>query len=421
MEWLQFRHALTQPKWQEWVEQPHEPTPSDTEAALRQFQKDTSSIQNASHSGLVIALLVSAIAGCLAMAGACSYSGNAPINLWLMLGLFALLPFALTLLTLWGLRRALRPDAPIAVVGQLALRPLLKRLPQQHLQSPVFKHWLLWKLQRLSLAFQVGAVVCFLIMALFQDLAFAWSSTVAERGTQAEKLVENFLVHLSWPWQWLLGAPSQELLSSSRFYRGGAEQSASFNGELLGQWWSYLVMAMVTYGLLPRLMLALWLRYRLAKTLLNEMRHSGDIERFALTLEPNLASTSDAANIESKLLSDVDSWQSDAICLAWQWQPKQIQSTKVLGLSSWQEDNQWLANIAPQWNASVQLLVTPQQVPTAELADTIEVIRTKNPKLDISLWLLSGPEKAAEGARKSWQLFARKYQLPFGERVEGGQ
>ena len=408
LSWLLFRHSLNSPDWQVQLREQFGDNKPALSRAMQQWLQQQPGY-GLVHSSSWPLLLLAAVVGALTLTGICSYSGNAPINLWLLLGLFALLPLLMAVLGLWSWRSVRTPAAALPVSAQLLFRPLLSKVGEWQLDSHLLKPWLLWRLQGLALAFQLGAIAGFLMLALFQDLAFGWSSTLVERGTW----MDDFLLLMSAPWSWLLAAPSEELLTASHFYRG----SEGFNAELLRQWWSYLVMVMITYGALPRLLLALWMGSRVSKYLRSEMANSGDLERFKRALFGITNGTDAAHELEKQPLAAASDWNNQQIRLAWQWQPQQITTEAVLGLQSWEQESHWLAQQAIDWKHPVAILITGQQVPTAELADVVAVIRKANSKLPVELWLLSSQQQITEGARKSWQLFARKYALSFSERA----
>ena len=200
------------------------------------------------------------------------YTGDAPINIvnvlvvlilpQLLLLLFwclAALPVRLPLIG--GLRSMLGFLNP----GRLA-RAMMQRFPSSDAQptdslwdadnavamAPAAR-WLVsfWS-QLFSVAFNLGALLAVFYLIAFSDLAFGWSTTLAIDSTRFHGIVSL----LSWPWHALVpeAVPSAALVEASRYYRldtgalGNAAQAAQ-----LGGWWPFLVAALVSYGLLPRL------------------------------------------------------------------------------------------------------------------------------------------------------------------------
>ncbi|MCV6606343.1 MAG: DUF2868 domain-containing protein, partial [Porticoccaceae bacterium] len=212
LSWLLFRHSLADKQWQSHVrEQFAGKEVSPPEALSQWLQQQRGYAISTTHWPL---MLLFAGIGALSLVGVCSYSGAAPVNLWLLLGLFAFVPLIMTLLAGLAWRNSRQPSQPLPILGQLAFRSLLSRTEEWRLDTALFKPWLLWQLQRLAISFQLGVIAGFLLLALFQDLAFAWSSTLVDRGGW----MDDLLVWLSIPWSWLLAAPSEELLVNSHFY-----------------------------------------------------------------------------------------------------------------------------------------------------------------------------------------------------------
>jgi hypothetical protein len=90
------------------------------------------------------------------------------------------------------------------------------------------------------------------MLVTFSDLAFGWSTTLEADSAAVTRVVHG----ISRPWAALVPAavPSAELVAQSQFYRleGSAVDTAP---RVLGAWWPFTLLALVTYGLLPRLAL----------------------------------------------------------------------------------------------------------------------------------------------------------------------
>ena len=125
--------------------------------------------------------------------------------------------------------------------------------------------------QRVGVFFNVGALaVCTYLIAV-TDLAFAWSTTLPIETATMTRLLQT----LAWPWWWLADAvPSAELVEASRYFR----QEGSYDPARLAGWWSFLVAALVTYGLVPRVTLWLVARRRLWQARCDLPLDHGDCE-----------------------------------------------------------------------------------------------------------------------------------------------
>jgi hypothetical protein len=116
--------------------------------------------------------------------------------------------------------------------------------------------------QWFAVLFNVGALLAALHLIVFSDLAFGWSTTLTISTADASAWIDRLAA--PWRWWWPGAVPSLELIDATRYYRlnqgllPGAP--AAVDVAQLGQWWPFLVAAMLCYGLLPRLV-ALWLSY----------------------------------------------------------------------------------------------------------------------------------------------------------------
>ena len=121
--------------------------------------------------------------------------------------------------------------------------------------TPAVERWLLTALtQRAALAFNLGALVATIYLVTVRALAFAWSTTLEVDPA----VMTRFFQLMATPWRWLtLAVPTRELVEASRYFPG-----RSYDPDLLGDWWPFLVAALVTYGLLPRVLLATYAAYR---------------------------------------------------------------------------------------------------------------------------------------------------------------
>ncbi|MEM6553637.1 MAG: DUF2868 domain-containing protein [Planctomycetota bacterium] len=236
-----------------------------------QLRRRTAAGLSAVTAGLV---LIGIILGYTSALAVFAYDGNQPVNIvcaLLVYGIANLALLALTILLvlpqqaiplkrdgepkenfLTGLRDALLWISP-GRLGSLLLRVLPGDLKHtaQHLQTHhrVYGHAQAWQIitwsQTLAIAFHAAALAAFLQLVLFTDLAFGWATTL-DLGP------ESFHTLTAWialPWSWLgFANPSWTLVHDSRFFRG---QPFDANG--LQAWWPFVLMVMLTYGILPRI------------------------------------------------------------------------------------------------------------------------------------------------------------------------
>ena len=208
------------------------------------------------------------------------YDGHYPVNVVAALALLVIAPLLLmfaSLLLMPGRVPGLRvlQDAVAAVnVGNLAASVFNRfgTSPRSELKldwggarggplARLAKWQVMFFSQLAGLSFSLAATSTAFALVVFTDLAFGWSTTLNVASDQAHRLVE----WVSSPWQSWLGdaVPSAVLVEESRFFRlDSADPVAVSAGRLTG-WWPFLLMSLLTYGVLPRCALLLLARARL--------------------------------------------------------------------------------------------------------------------------------------------------------------
>jgi len=194
---------------------------------------------------LWVGALLSFASGVALTAGLLRYSGEALINVMVFLAVAVGLQLASLLLTAAAVViNRFRPRA-----GQWLLRftrvELISR--QLTLSSPLIRLRAFGLLQAWAVALNVGILIAMLFKVLFFDLSFGWATTLDVSATQ----IHDLLAALSLPWgQALPGAvPSLEEVEQSRIVL-----AEGTSGTGAASWWKFLFAAVMTYGLLPRLL-----------------------------------------------------------------------------------------------------------------------------------------------------------------------
>jgi hypothetical protein len=215
---------------------------------------------------------VGSLAGVAVALAAFAYDGSQPVNVVRLLLLLVgaqLVFLALTLLLLPkhvpGLRHVqdllttLNPGAWAAgVYARLArARPDVARLFDVHAARPAARRFAKWQFlvwsQTAAVMFNVAALLTAVMLVTFSDLAFGWSTTLDVPAATASRIVRAIAA----PWASFvpLAVPSPELVEQSQFFRLERAAVAASEARALGAWWPFTVLAVVTYGLLPRLLL----------------------------------------------------------------------------------------------------------------------------------------------------------------------
>ena len=195
--------------------------------------------------------------GFSAMATFLLASGRGLVNVFLFLLLFVLLQAVGAAGSAFVMLCGARNSRPAG--GTFApARALLKRVfPDQRILDdcgPALRLLLLRYTQEMGTLFTAGAVAAFFVVLSFSDFTFVWGSTFGA----SDAAVQAFTDVLAAPWAaWCPPATvSAQLIAESRFHPAVTDFSQANLATLRG-WWPFLIMAMLTYALLPRVLL--WL------------------------------------------------------------------------------------------------------------------------------------------------------------------
>ena len=238
---------------------------------------------NTAARGLALACaIVGALAGAITAFGSFFYDGGQRVNVLLVLALFGIFP----LLSIIAFVVASFSRDGLAAISGGQLGTIIARvMPCVQLSKvaglasgtagPEVAKWLLlgWS-QYLGLGFGAGALGVAMALILFTDLAFGWSTTIEVSSDTFLSAVRAAAL----PWQsWLPQAvPDEPLINASRYFRISTNTARDVDPIVLARWWPFVVMAMLCYGVLPRLVTLAVARWRLrvacAQALLNDSR-----------------------------------------------------------------------------------------------------------------------------------------------------
>ena len=246
---------------------------------------------------------VGAIIGVGVALTAFHYDGTRPVNVVTLLAALVVLPSVLLLATLLlipsrvGALRAIQ-DALATINPGAVGAALYRRLAQPPQQlAPLFgwhqgrsaaasrfgKWQLLYWSQAAAVALFAAVITTAIVLVTFTDLAFGWSTTLAADPATIERLVRAIAL----PWATLFpnAVPDLTLIERSQFFRlDGGRALAGASRELAG-WWPFTILAIVTYGALPRLVMlvvcAVQLRRATRALLLDDPRVTALLDRMA--------------------------------------------------------------------------------------------------------------------------------------------
>ncbi len=224
-----------------------------------------------------ISSIVTAFFGLLAGVGlgwgGLAYSGSHPVNLFLILVLLAGIPFLLTSIAIilsflpTGIGRSGRLTHRLIKIlrGMVSFLKRLGLIDRVHAdavisgitrfrnRSAIYHSLLRWSvssvIQLRAFCFHLGILVAVLWRGIVQDVAFAWQTTL---NINPENLY-RFTRFLSRPWKFFISPPVLEQVEGSRIIL--KEGIIGLNNSDLVVWWPFLCLLILTYGVLPRLLL----------------------------------------------------------------------------------------------------------------------------------------------------------------------
>lgn len=323
------------------------------------------------------------LAGMLLGGVSLSYAPDGRINLPLVWLLWAALPFVGTLAaTLLLLRPASRPWISRFSGASAWWQPTAEQ-----------RWWLLSRLHWLWAVFACGILLIFLLLLVFSDLAFGWSSTLLSNSQVLLPVFQS----ISLPWQafWPQAVPDLVLLEQTHFARieptPGGFAAAS-------RWWSFLLASLLVYNLLPRLLLAGYCHWRWSRM------ESGTLQIDALSAQQPVLP---ALNNNHLQLGQINDWQQ-ASCIHWQLTNHQTKSSLQLGVGDWQEEQQHWQQWLTQPPRQLIWQVSGSRTPVAELADYLTEARSRGIQQALQLVPVAA---TTERHQASWKAFARAQQL----------
>jgi hypothetical protein len=243
------------------------------------------------------------------------YDGSAPVNVVRLLALLVVPQLLLLLANLLllipgrvpGLAAvqnalaAINPGAlAAAVVRQLSHRIEATVLVWAAAPSAASRRFAKWQMlhwsQLAAVGFNGGILATAIALVTFTDLAFGWSTTLNVDAEVASRLVRIIAA----PWRELVpsAVPDPALVTASQVFRL-ENTTAAVDSRALAGWWSFSVMAILVYGLLPRLLFLAFVSWRLRRAtralLLDDARVAALLDRLAAPAVETRATAAPAA------------------------------------------------------------------------------------------------------------------------------
>ncbi len=221
-----------------------------------------------------------------------TYTGSNPLNVFHYLAVFVFLQLFILLLLICSLavrgRKRLTSSSLLSsLVADLLIRlfksagrrllsgmraekregflAILGIMKAKRTYSPLLFWPILLTIQLFAVCFNIGMLAITLFKVTVTDMAFGWQSTVQFSADA----VFHFIKLMALPWSWFVSPgiayPSLSEIEGSRIVlKDGIYHLATGN---LVSWWPFLCFALVTYGLLPRLILLLVAHYKKGSSL----------------------------------------------------------------------------------------------------------------------------------------------------------
>jgi hypothetical protein len=332
--------------------------------------------------------LLAFVGGIVLAAASLNYAPTGRINiLWLWL-LWAGLPFIGSLVSLCFV---------FSGQGQPWLFRWRERRLHWHL-SPVERLQMLLGIQQLWLVAGAGLLITYLILLLFTDLAFGWSSTLIDESKHIVSWSQT--IAAPWGWLWPSAVPDASLVEATRYTRIDPHAGQT---QWAGEWWRFLLASLVVYNILPRALIAT----AIALTLRCRSPHTLHVRAPVITdtRSPVPDSTVDAP----------DNWQA-VPKIGWELIDKMpaSEAALTLGIADWQHDKSALQELLLTSPARLRWQVNANRSPVAELGDLMQLARgagVAQQALDVVSDSATDPLRHTA----SWRAFANRHQLVWLE------
>ncbi len=334
--------------------------------------------------------------GFLAAYGVLAGDVDGRVNLLFLLVLFAFLPVAGLLLSIFLMVKG----GGKGLAGWILDIPLWPRHLVLALSRLGLTHgrelWLFYQTQILAVSFSVGCLLLYLLLLLGSDITFVWRSTLLE----PEDLLP-VLKAIGTPWRfWTEAQASLALIEQTRDFR---LDSQGMSQPVVGLWWKYILATQLAYNLLPRSLMLVVARQKY-RTRLQRSR-----VRYGCDSQPQLTS---AVADENSLANLARSVTSPYTLLDW----ADVSSSCYERIQQLLGDAAEIYPIGPLQHQgathspgdhSLVVVVKSWEPPLAELADRLNDIDSNADKLILPLdWSDTGVRQPSPAHLDEWRRFA---------------
>ena len=361
--------------------------------------------------------ILGVVVGAGAASASLGYRGNAPINLWQFLAIFVVLQLLLWAATLLAVGTSwLRKTTWLSMSQRWLLHMANRRIaPQLLTRGRLYQEsqrWLLVQLtQRFGVFFNIGVLLVFGWLVIFSELTFAWSTTPANFKPS---MLTAIVGALALPWSWLLpscapGAEAVELTRWSRLDASFMTEDQAAAAQYASDWWAFLYLAVIFWGLLPRLGAWLWARRKFRLSLQRvPLNHAAFLDLYEQMLPTAIGTWQGPtpAQVQGQLLprpgetgaatsaKPIAAADGQVDVVVWGgWQLPEDQVSKLAGSfgngmrrqwacggANQREDEEALKKMAGSTDAGVLLLVEAEESPDKRLVHYLRRLRSGMPK-----------------------------------------
>jgi uncharacterized protein DUF2868 len=348
----------------------------------------------------VLLIVAGLLVGASACATALSYDGLYPVNLLGFVGVMVGIPGLLLFMTLLtGLLGSVGSDHLSQSVRGLNMNRWLMgvwdrlgggdigaRFGQAGARGKLAYWQLLTFAQEFACAFFIGAVGALVFLAAISDLAFGWSTTL----DLAASTVHAWCSSMALPWTgvWPAAVPDLDLVEVSQYYRLDREMESE-QAARLGQWWPFVLMTLLVWGLLPRLLLLLFARWRVKISTRQFLREHSEVSALIDRLNTPILEMGDFSDeregeqhsVNRSLHANIQEVHIDGPIIAWNGalseSNTQNQKQPLLQLSSLHNDADKieLLQLLPRSTDKLLVAVKSWEPPVLEFNDLLSLVR----------------------------------------------
>ncbi|MEM9418831.1 MAG: DUF2868 domain-containing protein [Planctomycetota bacterium] len=345
----------------------------------------------------LVAVAIGLLLGYVAAMGLFYYDGSTPVNVVRIIAVFVVLQaVTLVLFGVAALPGRVPGSAWLRDLSPAKLATLVTRwLPSetrdtvqqilgrgqahQRVYHAVQKWQLLAWSQSMALAFNLAAVGGALQLIVFSDLGFGWSTTLDLDAEDAHRYTEAICL----PWRDVFqgGRPDLALVELTQIYRAQDFEFSKEEASASAKWWPFLVMAMVIYGVLPRIVTLVLTQWRLRDAVVKAMVHTPGadrvLDRMTAAVVETRASEHEGASSNSHANGMDASPSSQAGCvIRWAEAAYDGEALDAGGGRTLDEDRQTIATAATQAHEqSVLIRVKAWEPPVLEFLDFLGDLR----------------------------------------------